>query len=665
MNKLASESSPYLLQHAHNPVNWFAWSDEAWNKAQQEGKLVLVSIGYSACHWCHVMEREVFEDLECAKHMNEHFVCIKVDREELPDVDHVYMDAMHLMGQQGGWPLNVFVLPDKRPIYGGTYFPKKNWLSVLENLHDLYTHDTEKVMAYASKLSAGLSHLSTLEVNKDGLPWDIEFLDRIVEHWSQYWDVNEGGGRKAPKFPMPANWQFLLHYSHETKSSSINDFVHLTLTKMAQGGIYDQVGGGFARYSVDDMWKVPHFEKMLYDNAQLLSVFAQAQRQRPTVLYRRTLEDTLHWLEREMKTTEGLYYSALDADSEGEEGKFYVWNLEAWQKELGSDAPLAAEYFCIDKEGLWEHGNSIPLVRQLDAEFCAAHNFSSSDFENWLQSIKQRLLEARSSRVRPGTDTKCLLSWNAMLGSAFIESYRALGTSALLDRAKDLWLNIEKNFMHEDGTYVHAYTNGRRGKEVFLEDLAFLGHFALDLYESTAEDKYLFESRSLMGMVMDRFFDERDGMFLYSTNSDLQWSGGKKEIQDNVIPSSNAVVCHWLLRLSVHLGNNHFKEVAEQMLHNALPQIDFASGYAEWLRAYCHLCSGGKEVVCVGEEALAFNTELRKEYLPGVLYAASTTESSLPLFEGRFGKVSAIYVCRDHACSAPVHHVNEALQLLQ
>jgi uncharacterized protein YyaL (SSP411 family) len=665
MNRLASETSPYLLQHAHNPVHWFAWGEEAWKKAQEEGKLVLVSIGYSACHWCHVMEREVFEDHECAEYMNEHFVCIKVDREELPDVDHVYMDAMHLMGQQGGWPLNVFVLPDRRPIYGGTYFPKKNWMSVLDNLQDLYTTDAPKVLSYASKLSAGLSHLSTLEVNQDGLPWDVEFLGRIVEHWSQYWDTREGGGRKAPKFPMPSNWQFLLHYAHETKSKSLKEFVHLTLSKMACGGIYDQVGGGFARYSVDDLWKVPHFEKMLYDNAQLLSVFAQAYRHQPRPLYKRVIDETLSWLESEMKADNGLYFSALDADSEGVEGKFYTWTENEWNTTLGSDAELAAQYFCIGKEAYWEHEVNIPLVRKSDEEFCSENKLTAIEFEQWLKRVKATLLETRSRRTRPGTDHKCLLSWNAMLGIGLVECHRALGANSSIERAEELWLAIEKHFLKPDGTYAHSCTSGRQGAEMYLEDLAFLGQFAVDLYETTGKEKYLQESRALMGMVMDRFFDDRDGMFLYSRNADLEWSGGKKEIQDNVIPSSNAVVCHWLLRLSVHLSNSHYKEVAEQMLRNVLPQLDFASGYAEWLRVYCMLAFETKEVVSTGENAQKWNSELRRGYLPGVHFAASTEESSLPLFEGRFGKVSAIYVCRDHACHAPVHDVDAALQLLQ
>ncbi|MEY3399012.1 MAG: hypothetical protein RL220_1606, partial [Bacteroidota bacterium] len=420
MNRLSGQTSPYLLQHAGNPVDWFPWGPEAFEKARSENKLMLISIGYSACHWCHVMEHEVFEDFECAEVMNAHFVCIKVDREEHPDVDHIYMDALHVMGQRGGWPLNVFALPDGRPVYGGTYIPKQSWLRILDSLTELWSREPDKMFEYAGKVAAGIKQLSLFDGEKVA-SFDPEVIDKVVEHWSGYWDRIKGGMRKAPKFPMPSDWKFLLTYGSLLRNDDALSFAFFSLERMGLGGIYDHIGGAFARYSVDEDWKVPHFEKMLYDNAQLIYTYAQAYSINREPLFLRIIEETTSFIESEWKSQQGLFFSATDADSEGEEGKYYVWKLEELNALLGEDMSFAGQWFSLSDKGLWEHGNYI-LLRDPDE----VHKLSESGLSNDVlmdryEGLRRRLSEVRSARIKPGIDHKCLTSWNAMLVSGWCE----------------------------------------------------------------------------------------------------------------------------------------------------------------------------------------------------------------------------------------------------
>ncbi|UPT66233.1 MAG: thioredoxin domain-containing protein [Sphingobacteriales bacterium JAD_PAG50586_3] len=397
-NQLINETSPYLLQHAHNPVNWYPWGEEALAKAKAENKMLLVSVGYSACHWCHVMERECFENEEVAALMNEYFINIKVDREERPDIDQVYMSAVQLMTGRGGWPLNCITLPDGRPIYGGTYFPKDNWMAILQQMAEIFTYERERAEDYAAKLTEGVA-LSGLAIKSTAtdINWD-GVLNETVATWMNNLDNVEGGPARAPKFPLPNNYLFLLRYATLYKNENLLKHVNLTLTKMAYGGIYDQLGGGFARYSVDGFWKVPHFEKMLYDNAQLVSLYAEAYKATGIVLYKEVVDDTLGFIERELTSPEGLFYSALDADSEGEEGKFYVWKKEELTALLGNDFAVFADYFNINLEGLWEHGNYILLRKKDEQTLAAQHGLSVSDLKDKVASWKNLLLAERAKK---------------------------------------------------------------------------------------------------------------------------------------------------------------------------------------------------------------------------------------------------------------------------
>lgn len=661
MNKLSKESSPYLLQHAHNPVHWHAWNDAAWEKARSENKLVLISIGYSACHWCHVMEREVFEDHECAEVMNMYFVCIKVDREERPDVDAVYMDALHVMGQRGGWPLNVFTLPDGRPVYGGTYFPKRQWLGLLDQLISLRRTDEVKLNQYAAQMQQAFQALySPANRTASELP-DHEFLDQTVEHWKQYWDETEGGNRRAPKFPMPSNWQFLLAYGVRRRDRASVDFVHFTLEKMAMGGIYDQLGGGFARYSVDAEWKVPHFEKMLYDNAQLLALYADAYKVWPQLLYADTMKGIHLWLKREMVSEEGLFFSALDADSEGEEGKYYTWTAEEWQEHFPE---WFTQWMNIGAAALWEHGRNIPLRKKSDDAQSAALGVDVTELYRLFEMEKQKALALRAARVAPGLDYKCILSWNAQMISGLCTAYEATGDEAYKNtamRCAQAWLQLRD----EHGIWPHAVTNGRVQAQTFLEDYAFLATAWVDLYECSWEEVWLHRAEALVNEAVAHYYDPADGLFRLATGSDFQWSGMKKEIQDNVIPSSNAVMCRLLRRLGIHLRNETWQAMAVQMLERVLPAVDYASGYSHWMLSAIEHITPSPEIVLIGAEAAANAARMQRHFIPGRIIAASTLASSLPLLADKKTAEDGIYVCHAGTCYAPAHTVDEAFALLQ
>jgi uncharacterized protein YyaL (SSP411 family) len=663
MNKLSAESSPYLLQHKDNPVNWFAWSEEAWEKARIEDKLVLVSIGYSSCHWCHVMEHEVFEDFECAEYMNMHFVCIKVDREERPDIDSIYMDAIHLMGSKGGWPLNVFALPDGRPVYGGTYFPKQHWLSVLENLHDLYTRDRSKVIEYAARLHAGLSQLAIIPEAPQDADLDGEFVDKVIEHWSQFWDLEKGGARKAPKFPMPSNIDLLLHYGAVRKDRHALGHAFNTLKKMALGGIFDQCGGGFARYSVDDIWKVPHFEKMLYDNAQLLAVYARAHRLKPDALYTDTIRKTSDWLNREMKSAEGLYYAALDADSEGEEGKFYTWTEKEVRELFGDDAAFVCRYYRIGKEGWWEHDNNILLRTLTDEEFAESEGITVEDLRERIIQINDQLLGRRSQRVRPGLDHKCIASWNAMLVSGFCECYKATFQEEYKAAALNTFQTLIKLVVKEDGQVWHQVTDGIPSIDGFLDDYAFLAAAALDLYEITFDEDYVSIASDLADIAISEFFSSDNSLLYYTTRKNL-WLTRKQEVQDNVIPSSNSAMANVLFRLSKYVQSEEWEERSKKMLICVLPQVDFASGYSNWLQLFMRFSYPHFEIAICGNEISRELKSIQSCYLPQSVLAASTMQSELPLLKNRFRSDTTIYVCSGRSCFPPMENAAEAIQLI-
>lgn len=659
-NDLINETSPYLLQHAHNPVNWVAWSDDAFERAKKENKLVLISVGYSACHWCHVMEHESFEDKEVAALMNKFFISVKVDREERPDVDQVYMTAVQLMTQQGGWPLNCFCLPDGRPIYGGTYFPKDQWIHILKSLHFTFQNDFEKVEEYASKLHEGVQRAELIQKNETEIQFNIEKLRELVLRWSKLFDGINGGDSKAPKFPLPQNYLFLLEYATQMDDQKVMEHVCLSLDKMAMGGIYDQVGGGFARYSVDMLWKVPHFEKMLYDNGQLIELYSKAYRITNSPLYKRVVDETVQWLEREMIADRGGLYSALDADTEGQEGKFYVWSERELEETLKNDFDWASDYFEMGYLSDWE-GNKVLMCSQTDEIFLNEKGWTEVFFDQELKKLKKRLLNIRSERVFPGIDDKVLTGWNAMTVKGLAHAAVIFDEPRYLDLGRDIITTLLNN--QWDGNQLKRnFKNGYSTIDAFLEDYAHMIDGLIALHQADLEENWINAAVSLTEKAIQEFSDEKSGMFFF-TDSRSNLIARKMEINDNVIPSSNSVMAHNLFALGSLTGRMEWINRAEQMMYNVYDGMEmYGSGYSNWAMLLQRMITGQKEVVFAGNNVDEAISEFRGQIDIPVLLARVTESSTLSISQGRHSTDDLIiYVCEKGVCSLPVKSVAEAI----
>jgi hypothetical protein len=662
-NELTHETSPYLLQHAHNPVNWLAWNEATLQKAKAENKLMLVSVGYSACHWCHVMEHESFEDEKVAQIMNDLFTCIKVDREERPDIDQVYMAAVQLMTGRGGWPLNCFTLPDGRPLYGGTYFPKEKWKEILITLADLWKTDPEKCFQYAGELTEGVKQTEQLVPEDTGGELKKETIGLSVEQWKMRFDNGEGGPNRAPKFPLPDNYQFLLRYAHLQKDEAVMKHVLLTLDKMAMGGIYDQVGGGFARYSTDMLWKVPHFEKMLYDNAQLISLYSEAYRLTKKHLYKDVVYQTLQFIAREMTAGNGAFYSALDADSEGEEGKYYVWTEEELKKNTGEMFPLLADYYSVNSIGHWEHGNYILLRRETDEVIAAKHKMSVEMLRENISKLNAGLLSIREKRIHPGLDDKTLTSWNAMMIRGYADAYETFGEKEFLLAAVKNARFIRDVQLRKDGGLWHSWKKGKSTINGFLEDYAFTIDAFIALYQANLDEEWLLLAEELAKYVMKHFEDETSTMFYFTSDEDAALITRKQELSDNVIPASNSVMAKNLFYLGHFFGKTEYTGRAAKMLRVLKQEmIGYGAGYSNWLKLHLHFSFPFREMVIVGKTVDKTMAELRKSYLPNQIFAGSPGPSDLPLLQNRFteGK-TLIYVCENNTCELPVETAEEAI----
>ncbi len=667
-NALAKETSPYLLQHAHNPVNWYPWGEEALEKAKKEDKPLLISIGYSACHWCHVMEKESFESKEVAQIMNAHFVCIKVDREERPDVDQVYMEAVQLLTKQGGWPLNAFATPEGKPFYGGTYFPKENWIDVLQRVADQYGNNREKIEEFANQLTHGVVNSDRIELNQKPSNFHQETLEVMVDRWEDDFDLTHGGPDYAPKFPLPNNYEFLLQFSHLTQDAEVANYVKITLQKMAMGGIYDQIGGGFARYSVDELWKVPHFEKMLYDNGQLVSLYAQAYQAYKNPLFKQVVEETIEFVKNELYQPEtGAFYSALDADSEGEEGKYYVWTSEELRAELGNDYDWVQEYYRIDQDALWEHGNNILLRTQSDQEVANLLGISEEELAKNLKKVKNQLLQLRNQRIKPGLDDKSLTSWNALMLKGLADAYFIFNEDSYLNLALKNAEFIEQNMQRENGTLLHSFKNGEAKINGYLEDYSFLAEAYLALYKATFNEEWLQKAQRLTDVAIVHFYNKENGMFYFTSSEDDPLITRKTEITDNVIPSSNSSMAKVLHQLGVYLEDARYTQMCEQMLNNVQMMMSkHGSSFSNWALLMNAVVFPHYEVVLTGAKLGSYRKELSQYFLPNCLLAGAEKQSDLPLFKNRIVENgSKIYVCQNKACQLPVNEVKEALSQIQ
>ena len=665
-NALIKETSPYLLQHAYNPVEWHAWNDETLAKAKRENKLLLISIGYSSCHWCHVMEHESFENNEVAAVMNENFINVKVDREERPDVDQVYMTAVQLITGRGGWPLNCIAMPDGRPVWGGTYFRKDDWVKNISGIADIFENDPKQVEEYAVNLLNGIKQSQALVPTKNEEAFSRELADAMFVNMSRRFDKKEGGPNKAPKFPLPNNYVFLLDYAVLTENEKALKQVELTLDKMARGGIYDQIGGGFARYSTDELWKVPHFEKMLYDNAQLISLYSKAFQVFGKAEYKMVICETIEFLEREMRGKKGQFYSALDADSEGIEGKFYIWKPEELKELLNGDYPLFEKYYNVNELGEWEH-NYILLRDGSDSVFAKANDVTQDELEQKTVGWKKTLLKARTKRIRPGLDDKALTSWNAMMIKAYAEAYVAINEDRYLKSAITTAEFIAQNLTVSNGELLHSYKDNVAKIDGFLEDYALLAEAYLALYQVCGDEKWLNSARSLVDISIQNFKDPKSAMFFFVSAKSESLVAQSIEKDDNVIPSSNGVMASNMHSLSFFTGNTAYAEQAEEMLQHMQNDLTrYPEGYTQWGQLLLKLTYPSYEVAVAGkgsaEKLLAFR---RNKYYPNVLWAFADKENGVDLLQERWMKdVTYIYVCQNQSCQMPVEEVERAIDLI-
>lgn len=657
-NELHLAKSLYLQQHKDNPVHWKQWRAAIWEEATKKNKLVIVSIGYSSCHWCHVMERESFEKQEVADVMNAHFTSIKVDREERPDIDNIYMTAVQLMSGQGGWPLNVVCLPDKRPIWGGTYFPQEKWEQALLQIHRLYQQNPEKVIAYADELQNGLRSTELLPQPNGSSgddTWLVEREKRVLEMRDREW----GGYNRAPKFPMPYEQLFHLMAAQAFDLPEMQEHVLRTLTKMAYGGIYDVVGGGFCRYAVDGRWKVPHFEKMLYDNAQLLSAFSIAQRHSPNSTYYAVIEGINTFLQSALKTSEGLYQSAIDADSEGEEGKYYTWLPSELASICGDDYEILKAVYELDD--LWE-GRCILFRIQTNEQASTRLNIGVNGIEAALDRAHQALLEARKKRVSPATDDKVIAGWNGLLVSGFVEAYLATGNPLWKAQAESLVAALER-YLHVDGTWHRIYAGDEAYVTAQLEDIGALAQGYMKLYNVTGNEHYYTQAGLLIAHAVEEFSDD-EALFFYTTSQhDEEVIQRSRDLEDNVIPSPNALIADAIrMYTTIHHDDTLDKRWRKMTRHAAHISAEVKTGFYLWGMLYLQL-NHSKEWVVSGSKAESVLQDITPEFHDFFTEMVVLKENKEhDLFRGRYGQEVRHFVCEDRVCHRPTTSTDEARQ---
>jgi uncharacterized protein YyaL (SSP411 family) len=670
-NALVNESSPYLLQHAHNPVNWYPWGEEALNKARQEDKPIIISVGYAACHWCHVMEHESFEDTTVARIMNEHFVSIKVDREERPDIDNVYMTACQLLSERGcGWPLNAIALPDGRPVWVGTYFPKKQWQDVLEYFVKTYREEKSELEDFAGRVNEGIAEVEQIAPPSGNLLFERPTLDTVAQKILAQMDNTYGGKAGAPKFPLPNLHQFLLYYHHITGNTDALASAELALKKMAKGGLYDQLAGGFARYSTDNQWLVPHFEKMLYDNAQLISLYSQAYQITSNPFYKKVVTETIDFAEKYWSDPNGGFYSSLDADSEGEEGKFYVWDKTTIDSLIGDDeaAALFAAVYDVSEPGNWEGHTVLQEVLTVE-EAAQISNLSTDKVTAKLAAAKATLFKARSQRIPPGLDDKILTSWNALMILGLLDAYRALDNPAHLARAQKAAQFIDQEMLQDDFRLLRNHKDGKSVINAFLDDYAFTIQAFTRLYEVSFDPIWLDKAAGLAKHVDAHFNDEKTGLYYYTSDLDPPLITRKMELTDNVIASSNSALAIALHRLGTLQYDKNLIAKATKMMQALLPKVqqsDQPSYYSNWAQLHAALSYPLYEVAIVGPDYEKIRDELQGYYLPDAVLIGGPDEGDLELLKGKLQSGETfIYVCRNNVCKLPVQTVALALEQMQ
>lgn len=678
-NALIHETSPYLLQHAYNPVQWYPWGEEALQLAKDKGLPILVSIGYSACHWCHVMERESFEDAETAAFMNAHFINIKIDREERPDLDHIYMDAVQAITGSGGWPLNVFLTPDTKPFYGGTYYPpqkafnRPSWLDVLYSMSEYWKNKRAEVEEQANGLMEHLekSNRFSFKANLSAATNDFYAMDKcrlIADNLLTNADKTEGGFGKAPKFLQTASIQYLLQYAHLSGNAEYSGQPLLSLSKMVKGGIYDQLGGGISRYSTDNEWLVPHFEKMLYDNALLVTALCDAYQFTRDDFYAEAIRSTLDFVTGELQDKEGGYYTALDADSEGVEGKFYVWEKAEIEEILGKDAPVFCAYYNVTDKGNWEEKN-ILNIQTGTGSFAKTWQMGEDLLKDLLKDCRQKLLRQRNGRIPPGLDDKQLLNCNALLLTAFCRAAGCLGADGYKQRAIQLAAFIEAKFAGPAGGLLHTYKAGKARFPAFLDDYAYYIQALQALQELTGNQHYLLLARKYTQQVLDHYSDDEDTLFYYTHAGQPDIIVRKAEVYDGATPSANAIMAQNLFYLSVVFDEPAWRNRAAKMLGSIYPAIEkYPGSFAVWAGIYLRQAAGVKEIALMGKGLEAVLAGILKEFIPHKILQSSIDAASgeWPMFGGKQADgPPAIYVCSNYSCLLPVFTVKELVKTIK
>ncbi|MBK7631583.1 MAG: thioredoxin domain-containing protein [Ignavibacteriales bacterium] len=687
-NRLIKEKSPYLLQHAFNPVNWFAWTDEAFDKAKVEDKPIFLSIGYSTCHWCHVMEKESFEDEEVAKLMNDAFVSIKVDREERPDIDGIYMAVCQMVTGSGGWPLTIVMTPDKKPFFTGTYFPKHNrfnrigMMELVPKLKSVWLNQKEDVLRSAEEIATSLSKQNLI---LDSTEIDETILDKTYNELSKRYDETNGGFGNAPKFPSPHNLLFLLRYWKRNNQPKALEMVEKTLTEMRRGGIYDHIGFGFARYSTDQHWLVPHFEKMLYDQAMLVMAYTESYLATKNIFYKKTAEEILEYVLRDMTHPDGGFYSAEDADSEGEEGKFYLWDADELRNILDKgESNFAIKFFNVANNGNWIDeskgmmpGTNILHLRNSYKELANEFNISEDDFFNKLGSIRQKLFDYREKRIHPHKDDKVLTDWNGLMISAFAKAAQAFNNCTYADVAEKSYLFIEKHLTKKDGKLIHRFRDGESGLPAHLDDYAFLINALIDLYETTFEIKYLKKAVELNEILMQDYWDEHNGGLFFTSSTSEKIITRQKEVYDGAIPSGNSIALLNLLRLSRFISDVNYENKALELVKYFSSYISRSpSAFSMFMCGLDFLFSSSTEIVIVSElqDNIVINALelIRNFYNPNKVVVLrsdninSTFDELLSFTKDMKMKdnKATFFVCRDYKCNQPVNTTTELENLL-
>ena len=665
-NKLIHSKSPYLLQHAYNPVEWQSWGPEAWTEAKEKNKLVLVSIGYSACHWCHVMEHESFEDYQTAEMMNLALVNIKVDREERPDVDMVYMDACQLMTGRGGWPLNVICLPDGRPVYAGTYFPMAQWQQIVMELSTQFQSDPSKFEDYASKLFEDLQKLNAALPSKD-LQFSRKNIYDFFELYAKDIDWQEGGLNRSPKFMLPNQYEYVLDYFLISEDTQAKEFLHLSLLKMFNGGIYDTLRGGFYRYSTDKKWFAPHFEKMLYDNAQLISLYARTYSWSNASVYKDVAIESIAFCNRELKAPNGAYYAALDADSEGIEGRFYVFTkAELLQVLSPEEFEFAENLYGITESGNWEHGLNILHTQFAPLQMIEKLNLSSHHYLALLESMKQKLFQLQEKRERPGLDDKIILSWNGLMLKALSVAALHLKDNDILAQAIALETVLWKTFYNESTQkLMRIHAKGETYIDAFLEDYACFIEGQIELYQSSGNEIYIERAKILTNKALELFYNADTQQLYFAPNTGEQLIINKSDNTDDVISSPNSIFAHCLQALSVHDFNATYSEFAKGLLSQSMNQLEkYPAWNSNWIRLYMENAIG-QITVALSDHFGEADIFKFKSGLPSWVHVGKiNAKSNLSWLQHTGSSEPSIYICAGNQCSEAVHTLEHAFEII-